>query len=39
MHQKDLLCWQAQWMEFMSQYGGKIVYVKGKLNSVADALS
>jgi hypothetical protein len=39
MHQKDLSRRQARWMEFMSQYDGKIVYVKGNENSVADALS
>ena len=37
--QRDLSCRQARWMEFLSQYNGKIVYVKGKDNTVADALS
>ena len=37
--QKELSCRQARWMEFLSQYDGKIVYVKGENNSVADALS
>ena len=37
--QKDLSCRQARWMEFLSQYNGKIVYVKGEDNMVADALS
>lgn len=37
--QKDLSCRQVQWMEFLSQYDGRIVYVKGEANSVADALS
>ena len=30
---------QAHWMEFMSQYNAKIVYVKGEDNTVANALS
>ena len=30
---------QARWMEFMSQYDFKIIYMKGEDNSVADALS
>lgn len=30
---------QARWMEFLSQYEGKIVYIKGEDNTVADALS
>ena len=38
-HQKELSHRQARWMEFLSQYDGKIVYVKGNNNSVADALS
>ena len=38
-HQKELSRRQARWMEFLSQYDGKIVYVKGDDNSVADALS
>jgi len=33
--QWDLSCW----MEFMSQYNAKIIYVKGEDNTVADALS
>jgi len=37
--QKDLLCHQAHWMEFMSQFDAKIVYIKGEDNAVADALS
>ena len=37
--QQDLSRRQAQWMEFMSQYDAKIVYVKGKDNMVTDALS
>jgi hypothetical protein len=37
--QKDLSRRQARWMEFMSQYDCKIVYVKGEDNTVADALS
>jgi len=37
--QKDLLCHQAWWMEFMSQFNTKIVYIKGNDNTVADALS
>ncbi|KAJ3491011.1 hypothetical protein NLJ89_g11382 [Agrocybe chaxingu] len=37
--QKDLSCRQARWMEFMSQYDFKIIYVQGEANSVADALS
>ena len=39
MHQKELLRCQARWMELMSQYDGKIVYIKGNQNSIADALS
>ena len=38
-HQRDLSRRQARWMEFFSQYDGKIVYVKGEDNTVADALS
>ena len=30
---------QARWMEFMSQYDAKIVYIKGDDNTVADTLS
>ena len=37
--QWDLSWRQARWMEFMSQYDAKIVYVKGEDNTVADALS
>lgn len=37
--QRDLSCRQARWMEFLSQYDGKIVYVKGEDNCMADALS
>jgi hypothetical protein len=37
--QRDLSRRQARWMEFLSQYDGKIVYIKGEDNSVADALS
>jgi len=37
--QKDLSCCQALWMELMSQYDAKIVYIKGDDNCVADALS
>ena len=37
--QRELSRRQARWMEFLSQYDGKIVYVKGDDNSVADALS
>jgi hypothetical protein len=37
--QRDLSRRQARWMEFMSQYDAKIVYVKGEDNTVADALS
>ena len=37
--QCDLSQQQSRWMEFMSQYDCKIVYVKGEENCVADALS
>jgi len=37
--QRDLSHRQARWMEFMSQYDAKIVYVKGEDNTIADALS
>lgn len=37
--QRDLSRRQARWMEFMSQYDAKIVYVRGEDNTVADALS
>ena len=38
-NQRELSRRQARWMEFLSQYDGKIVYIKGEHNSVADALS
>jgi hypothetical protein len=37
--QKDLSRRQACWMEFLSQYKCKIIYVKGEDNTVVDALS
>ena len=37
--QKDLSHCQAWWMEFLSQFNAKIVYIKGHENSVADTLS
>ena len=37
--QKDLSRRQARWMEFMSQFDAKIIYIKGDDNTVADALS
>ena len=37
--QLDLSCCQAHWMEFMSQFDTKIVYIKGGDNTIADALS
>jgi hypothetical protein len=37
--QKDLSRRQAHWMEFLSQYECKIIYVKGEDNTAADALS
>jgi len=37
--QKDLSRRQARWMELLSIYDCKFVYVKGEHNSVADALS
>jgi hypothetical protein len=37
--QKDLSRRQARWMEFMSQFDAKIVYVKGEQNTAADGLS
>jgi len=37
--QWDLSRRQAHWMEFMSQYDAKIVYVRGENNTVANALS
>jgi hypothetical protein len=38
-NQPDLSRRQARWMEFMSQFDAKIVYIKGEDNTVADALS
>jgi hypothetical protein len=37
--QRDLSHRQARWQEFMAQFEMKIYYVKGKDNTVADALS
>ncbi|EDR00599.1 uncharacterized protein LACBIDRAFT_313293 [Laccaria bicolor S238N-H82] len=37
--QKDLSQCQAQWMEFLSQYDARIVYIKGEDNNVANTLS
>ena len=37
--QPDLSQQQAHWMEFMSQFDVKIIYIKGESNTVADALS
>ena len=37
--QRDLSRQQARWMELLSIYDCKFVYVKGEANSVADALS
>lgn len=37
--QKDLLHLQACWMELMSQYHAKIMYIKGEDNTVTDTLS
>jgi RNase H-like domain found in reverse transcriptase len=37
--QKDLSRRQAQWMEFLLQYDAHLVYIQGKQNCVADALS
>ncbi|KAJ2925766.1 hypothetical protein H1R20_g11329, partial [Candolleomyces eurysporus] len=37
--QKDLSGRQQRWMEYLSQFDGKFVYVKGTDNTVADALS
>ncbi|EDR02339.1 reverse transcriptase-RNase H-integrase [Laccaria bicolor S238N-H82] len=39
LSQKDLSRRQARWMEFLSQFDAKIVYIKGDDNTVADALS
>jgi hypothetical protein len=36
--QREFSRQQAHWMEYMSQYEGHIVYVKGEDNTVADAL-
>jgi hypothetical protein len=38
-HQKDLSHRQARWQEFLAQYDYQIVYIPGKANCVADALS
>jgi hypothetical protein len=37
--QRDLSRRQARWMEFMSQFDAKIVYVEGEKNTAADGLS
>jgi hypothetical protein len=37
--QKDLSCWQACWMEHLSQFDMSIHYICGEDNTVADALS
>ena len=37
--QKDLSHRQSRWMELMSQFNAKIIYIKGEDNCVADALS
>ncbi|KAJ2923098.1 hypothetical protein H1R20_g13996, partial [Candolleomyces eurysporus] len=37
--QKDLSGRQQRWMEYLSQFDGKFVYVKGEDNTAADALS
>jgi hypothetical protein len=37
--QRDLSRRQARWMEFLSQYDGKIIYVKGEDNTVRCSLS
>lgn len=37
--QPDLSCRQAWWMEFMSQFDVKIVYIRGEDNTMADVLS
>lgn len=36
--QKDLSSRQACWMEFISQFNAKVIYIRGKDNSVADSL-
>jgi RNase H-like domain found in reverse transcriptase len=38
-NQQDLSRRQVRWMEFMSQFDMKIIYLKGKDNIVADSLS
>jgi hypothetical protein len=38
-NQKDLSRCQARWMEYLSQYDHKIIYIKGEDNTVTDALS
>ncbi|KAJ2913109.1 hypothetical protein MD484_g7300, partial [Candolleomyces efflorescens] len=37
--QRDLSSRQLRWNEFLSEYEGRIVYIRGKDNVVADALS
>ena len=37
--QKHLSRQQSRWMEFLSQYDCKFIYVQGKANTVADVLS
>lgn len=37
--QKHLSRCQARWQEFLGKYNFKITYIKGKLNTAADALS
>ena len=37
--QRDLLRWQARWMEFLSHYYATMHYLLGKKNCAADALS
>ena len=36
--QKNLSCHQSRWMKIISQFNMEILYIKGKDNSVADAL-
>jgi RNase H-like domain found in reverse transcriptase len=38
-NQRDLSQRQARWMEFMSQFDAKIIYLKGEDNIVTDTLS
>jgi len=38
-NQPDLSHHQAWWMEFMSQFDAKIIYIKGENNTVVDTLS